>query len=70
MASQSTTNEASKLELKLGSMIEELKSNTNLDIFEVQEHNKQIRLSMNQLRSKIKVCVCCVCVCFIDLYSC
>ena len=58
MSSQSVTNEASKLELKLGSMIEELKSNSQLDVFEVQERNKEIRLSMNQLRTKIKVQAC------------
>ena len=47
-------NEASRIELSLGALIEDLR-NSNGDINDVQQLNKQIRQLLNELRVKIKV---------------
>lgn len=51
---ENTGEAASQLELKLGVLIEELRTNDG-DTNDVQSFNKQIRNLMEQLRAKIKV---------------
>lgn len=52
-SSQLINSQASSLELKLNSMIEELRQSSG-EIKDTQYHNKQIRETFNQLRAKIK----------------
>lgn len=51
---ENTGEAASQLELKLGVLIEELRTSDG-DTNDVQSFNKQIRNLMEQLRAKIKV---------------
>ena len=55
-SSQLINSQASSLELKLNSMIEELRQSSG-EMKDTQYHNKQIRETFNQLKAKIKVCV-------------
>ena len=67
-SSQLINSQASSLELKLNSMIEELRQSSG-EMKDTQYHNKQIRETFNQLKAKIKVCVYCVYVCmYIYIY--